>query len=50
MSRRPGKIKSEHRVAYASADGQPPFALRSAPEFNAYFQRVWKELDIHVAG
>jgi NitT/TauT family transport system ATP-binding protein len=50
MSRRPGRIKSEHRLAYASARGapQPPLALRSAPEFNTYFQRVWAELDIHV--
>jgi len=49
MSRRPGKIKSGHRVAYASAAGRSPFVLRSAPEFNAYFQLVWKELDVHVA-
>jgi NitT/TauT family transport system ATP-binding protein len=50
MSRRPGRIKSEHRIAYAKARGtpQPPFALRSTPEFNSYFQLVWAGLDVHV--
>jgi NitT/TauT family transport system ATP-binding protein len=50
MSRRPGRIKSEYRIAFAAEDdaGLTPFTRRGAPEFNAYFKTVWAELDVHV--
>lgn len=50
LSRRPGRVKSEHRMQFASADGRrpAPFAARNAPEFNGYFNTLWKELEIHV--
>jgi len=49
MSRRPGRIKSEHRIAFPSAGGQrpSPLAARECPEFNDYFRTIWNELDLH---
>ena len=49
MSRRPGRIKSDHRITYPSAGSErpSPFKARSCPEFNGYFQAVWDELDVH---
>jgi len=56
MSRRPGRIKCEHLMHFggASEDGgaggarPTPLQTRSHPEFNVYFDTLWKELDIHV--
>jgi NitT/TauT family transport system ATP-binding protein len=50
MSRRPGRIKSDHAICFAEACGARPmpFAARNAPEFNAYFNALWQELDVHV--
>ena len=52
LSRRPGRVKSDHRIEYPSAEGRrpTPFAARSTPEFNAYFNRLWQELEVHVEG
>jgi NitT/TauT family transport system ATP-binding protein len=52
LSRRPGQIKSDHRIRFASEDGTrpSPFAARNAPEFNGYFNALWKELEVHVEG
>jgi NitT/TauT family transport system ATP-binding protein len=51
LSRRPGRIKSEHLLAYRqqSVSRRSPFALRSEPEFNTFFHLIWAELDLHVA-
>lgn len=52
LSRRPGRIKSQHLMQFPShADGRPtPFEARSLPEFNTYFSTLWDELDVHVEG
>lgn len=52
LSRRPGRVKSEHLIRFESADGKrpAPFAARNAPEFNGYFNTLWKELEVHVEG
>jgi NitT/TauT family transport system ATP-binding protein len=52
LSRRPGSVKSQHPIRFATSDGvRPhPFATRSAPEFNGYFNALWKELEVHVEG
>jgi NitT/TauT family transport system ATP-binding protein len=52
LSRRPGRVKSDHAIGFASADGTrpAPFAARTAPEFNGYFNALWKELEVHVQG
>ena len=49
MSRRPGRIKAEHRITFPSAGPTRPTPLeaRNCPEFAGYFQAVWDELDIH---
>ncbi len=52
LSRRPGRVKSEHRITFAGREGKrpTPFEARSLPEFNGYFKTLWKELDVHVEG
>jgi NitT/TauT family transport system ATP-binding protein len=51
LSRRPGRVKSDHPIRFADANGRPaPFAARNAPEFNGYFNALWKELEVHVEG
>jgi NitT/TauT family transport system ATP-binding protein len=52
LSRRPGRVKSDHAIHFTSGDGTrpAPFAARNAPEFNGYFNTLWKELEVHVEG
>jgi NitT/TauT family transport system ATP-binding protein len=52
LSRRPGRVKSDHAIAFATSDGvRPnPLAARNAPEFNGYFNALWQELEVHVEG
>ena len=51
LSRRPGQVKSDHPIRFASAgERPPPFAARNTPEFNVYFNALWKELEVHVEG
>jgi NitT/TauT family transport system ATP-binding protein len=52
LSRRPGRVKSDHRIRFASRNGSrpTPFAARNAPEFNHYFNTLWQELEVHVEG
>ena len=52
LSRRPGRIKSDHTIRFSSTKGgrPAPLAARGAPEFNAYFRTLWQELEIHVEG
>jgi NitT/TauT family transport system ATP-binding protein len=52
LSRRPGRVKTEHPIRFATPDGSrpAPFAARNAPEFNGYFNMLWQELEVHVAG
>ena len=50
LSRRPGVVKSEHVIRFASARGArpDPLAARNCPEFSTYFNTLWRELEIHV--
>jgi len=50
MSRRPGRLKSEHAIRFATPDGirPAPLAARDTPEFNAYFNTLWRQLEVHV--
>jgi NitT/TauT family transport system ATP-binding protein len=52
LSRRPGQIKSDHPIRFTSrGGGRPtPFEARNAPEFNQYFNTLWRELEVHVEG
>jgi len=46
LSKRPGTIKSVHEIRLG--DSTDPGALRRSAEFNACFDKIWHELDIHV--
>jgi NitT/TauT family transport system ATP-binding protein len=50
LGRRPGRVKSEHRISFPSVPGgrPSPFEARSTPEFAGYFKVIWEELDVHV--
>jgi NitT/TauT family transport system ATP-binding protein len=52
LSRRPGRVKSDHAIRFATSDGARPnpLAARNAPEFNGYFNTLWQELEVHVEG
>src|SRR5262249_10851702 len=45
MSRRPGRIKADRPIHFASENGArpAPFAARHAPEVNGYFHHPWQE-------
>ena len=47
LSKRPASIKSVHNVEF-SCEERTPIKCREAPEFRVYFNRIWKELDVHV--
>jgi NitT/TauT family transport system ATP-binding protein len=49
MSRRPGRVKCEHRIGFPSfGDSRPtPFEARKCSEFAGYFQTIWDQLDMH---
>jgi NitT/TauT family transport system ATP-binding protein len=51
MSRRPGRITAEHKITFAGfGDRRPtPLEARKTPEFNAYFETIWEQLDVHRA-
>ena len=48
MSNRPGTIKDIIDIELSCEDEPTPIKLREAPEFRHYFNKIWKELDIHV--
>jgi NitT/TauT family transport system ATP-binding protein len=52
LSRRPGRVKSDHAIRFAARGGArpTPLAARNAPEFNGYFNTLWQELEVHVEG
>ena len=50
LSRRPGRVRSEHAIAFPSCGPDRPGAIaaREAVEFPGLFDIVWRELDVHV--
>jgi len=49
MTKRPGSIKDIIEVELTCEnDCRSPIKLREAPEFRHYFNKIWKELDVHV--
>ena len=48
MSKRPGTIKDIINIELTCETDRSPIKLREAPEFRHYFNKIWKELDIHV--
>lgn len=49
LSNRPAKIKEIIDIKLTCpGDGKSPLKCREAPEFRHYFNKIWKELDVHV--
>ena len=48
LSHRPASLKSVHKIDLSIED-RTPMKAREAPEFKDYFNKIWKELDVHVA-
>lgn len=47
LSHRPGRLKRIHKIELTCTN-RTPINCREAPEFRYYFQKIWRELDIHV--
>lgn len=47
LTKRPGAIKSVHAIVLTCPE-HTPIKSREAPEFRDYFNRIWRELDVHV--
>ncbi|MEL7658469.1 MAG: ABC transporter ATP-binding protein, partial [Bacillota bacterium] len=47
LTRRPGKVKSIYNISFQS-ENRTPLSSRKMPEFQIYFDQIWKELDVHV--
>lgn len=47
LSKRPATIKSIYDIKL-TCELQTPLGCREAPEFRDYFNKIWKELDVHV--
>ncbi|WP_026477189.1 ABC transporter ATP-binding protein [Alkaliphilus transvaalensis] len=50
LSNRPANVKSIYNIELTCNEGEEasPIKCREAPEFRHYFNKIWKELDIHV--
>lgn len=49
LSNRPATIKEIISIELSCPDGvRTPMKCREAPEFRYYFNKIWKELDVHV--
>ena len=46
LSKRPGTISQNIKLEFASK--MTPLERRSSPEFQEYFNHIWKEFDVHV--
>ncbi|MGN1248669.1 MAG: hypothetical protein ACI4XW_01215 [Candidatus Spyradocola sp.] len=44
LTHRPARIRSEHGIGLAGS----PMQRRRDEGFRGYFDRIWKELDVHV--
>jgi NitT/TauT family transport system ATP-binding protein len=47
LTNRPAEVKNIHEI-YLTCDKRTPISCREAPEFRHYFNKIWKELDVHV--
>ena len=45
LSRRPATIKSIHNIDLVTEGEKTPLKTRKVPEFQQYFDILWKELD-----
>lgn len=47
LTKRPGTVKNIYHIKL-TCDSHTPLGCREAPEFREYFNKIWKELGIHV--
>ena len=47
LTKRPATLKNIHEIVLTAED-KTPMKAREAPEFRNYFNKIWKELDVHV--
>jgi len=47
LSKRPGTVKNIYNIQL-TCDSHTPLGCREAPEFREYFNKIWKELGVHV--
>ena len=47
LSKRPAELKNIYDIKL-TVENRTPLRSREAPEFRYYFNKIWKELDIHV--
>lgn len=48
LSNRPAQVKEIIDIELTCEDTKSPLKCREAPEFRHYFNKIWRELDIHV--
>jgi NitT/TauT family transport system ATP-binding protein len=48
LTQRPAEVKSIHEITLTTQGCKTPIVCREAPEFRVYFNKIWKELDVHV--
>ncbi len=48
LTQRPAEVKFEHDIVLTIGKCKTPIICREAPEFRVYFNKIWKELDVHV--
>ncbi len=50
LTNRPATIKGIIEINLTCPEGgvRTPMKCREAPEFRHYFNKIWKELDVHV--
>ena len=48
LSNRPAQVKEIIDIELTCGDIRSPLKCREAPEFRYYFNKIWRELDIHV--
>lgn len=46
LSKRPGTIKSTHKIHFEMNGDRNPLNCRECPEFSKYFNTLWKELGV----
>jgi len=47
LSKRPAQVRNIHNIEIGT-ENRTPMKSREAPEFRKYFNKIWKELDVHV--
>lgn len=48
MSIRPSTISSVHKITFSGPERPSPLRTREAPEYNGYFNLIWKEIEENV--